>query len=133
MLHSVDIRENMLDNPVKVNQNDNLLDAVEAIIEHRISGLLVVDDDDKLVGILSELDCLRGVLSSTYNESGVGPVKEYMTSENLIVANPSQHIIDLAQDMLEKNHRRRPVIEDGKLIGQITCRQLLAAVKRFKR
>jgi hypothetical protein len=33
--------------------------------------------------------------------------------------------------MLRKNKRRRPVVEDGKLVGQITCRQLLSAVKNF--
>jgi CBS domain-containing protein len=133
MLQSVDIRDYMLTNPVKINQGDNLLDAMDAIIEHRISGVLVVDDGGKLVGVLSELDCLRGVLSATYNESGVGKVSEYMTSDNLVVASPSEAIIDIAQDMLVKNHRRRPVVEDGKLIGQITCRQLLAAVRNFKR
>lgn len=133
MLHSVEIRDYMLTDPVKVRQDANLLDAMEAIIENRISGVLVVDENDKLVGILSELDCLRGVLSATYNESGFGPVKEYMTSDNLVVAHPKEDIIAIAQDMLEKNHRRRPVLEDGKLIGQITCRQLLAAVKKFKR
>ena len=133
MLHSVDIRDYMLTNPVKVNQEANLLDAMEAIIEHRISGLLVVDDEGQLVGVLSELDCLRGVLSATYNESGVGPVKEYMTSDNMVIASPKEDIIDIARDMLLKNHRRRPVVEDGKLIGQITCRQLLAAVSKFKR
>jgi hypothetical protein len=34
--------------------------------------------------------------------------------------------------MLLKNKRRRPVVENGKLIGQITCRQLLSAVMQFK-
>ena len=43
------------------------------------------------------------------------------------------NILDVAQDMLLKNKRRRPVVEDGKLIGQITCRQLLTAVKKFRK
>ena len=43
-----------------------------------------------------------------------------------------QDIVDVAQDMLTKNTRRRPVVENGKLIGQITCRQLLSAVMKFR-
>lgn len=130
---SVDIRDYMINHPVKVKPDDNLLDAMDAIIKNRISGICVVDDNNKLIGILSELDCMRGVLSTAYNESGVGPVSEYMTSDNLVVAHPNEDIIDIAEDMLKKNHRRRPVVEDGKLVGQITCRQILGAVKKFKR
>ena len=44
----------------------------------------------------------------------------------------NEDIVDVAQDMLLKNKRRRPVVENGKLIGQITCRQLLSAVKKFR-
>ena len=48
------------------------------------------------------------------------------------VAHPDEDIVDVAQDMLVHSKRRRPVVEDGKLVGQITCRQLLNAVKNFK-
>lgn len=96
-----------------------------------VKPLCVVDDHSHLVGILSELDCLRAMLSATYNEGGIGMVREYMASDNLVVANPHEDITNVAQDMLRKNKRRRPVVEDGKLVGQITCRQLLSAVKNF--
>jgi CBS domain-containing protein len=91
----------------------------------------VVDADGNLAGILSELDCLRATLGAIYNESGIGQVKEHMTADNLLVAHPDENILDVAQDMLLKKHRRRPVVEHGRLIGQITCRQLLSAVKNF--
>ena len=55
-----------------------------------------------------------------------------MASDNLVVAHPNEDITDVAQDMLLKNKRRRPVVEDGKLVGQITCRQLLGALKKFR-
>jgi CBS domain-containing protein len=60
-------------------------------------------------------------------------VSEHMTAENLIVVHPSEDIVAVAQDMLRSNKRRTPVVEDGKLIGQITCRQLLSAVKKFSK
>lgn len=133
MLQSVNLRDYMLPNPLKVQENDNVLEAMQVIIDNKISGVCVVDIEQNLVGILSELDCLRAVLSAIYNEGSIGRVKDYMARDNLVVAHPNEDIVDVAQDMLRKNKRRRPVVEDGKLIGQITCRQLLSAVQKFQR
>ena len=132
MLQSVNLRDYMLLHPVKVKADANMMEAMKVIIDNKISGLCVVDEADNLVGILSELDCLRAVLSATYNKTSVGKVSEYMAPDNLVVAHPEEYIVDVAQDMLTKNKRRRPVVENGKLIGQITCRQLLTAVKKFR-
>jgi CBS domain-containing protein len=132
MLQSVNLRDYMLPNPVKVRADDNVLDAMQVIIDNKISGVCVVDSDGNLVGILSELDCLRAVLGAIYNNSGIGSVSDHMATDNLVVAHPNEDIVDVAQDMLLKNKRRRPVVENGKLIGQITCRQLLSAVKKFR-
>ncbi len=131
MLQSVNLRDYMLTNPVTVRANDNVLAAMQVIINNKVSGVCVVDDRGNLVGILSELDCLRAGLGAVYNDTGIGQVKDYMASDNLVVAHPNEDIVDVAQDMLLKNKRRRPVVEDGKLVGQITCRQLLTAVKDF--
>jgi CBS domain-containing protein len=132
MLQSVNLRDYMLPNPVKVRPEDNVMDAMKVIIDNKVSGVCVVNADENLVGILSELDCLRAVLSAIYNDGTVGFVHEHMSSDNLVVAHPNEDIVDVAQDMLVKNKRRRPVVENGKLIGQITCRQLLSAVMKFK-
>ena len=127
-----DVYKRQLSHPLKVKADANILEAMQAIIDNKVSGLCVVDDAENLVGILSELDCLRALLSATYNKTGLGEVRQYMASDNLVVAHPDEDIVDVAQDMLAKNKRRRPVVENGKLIGQITCRQLLTAVKDFR-
>jgi CBS domain-containing protein len=131
MLRSVELKDYMLVHPVTVSVDADMGEAIRVIIDNKISGVCVVDAEGRLVGILSELDCLRAILSATYNEGGIGMVREYMAHENLVVANPHEDITDVAQDMLRKNKRRRPVVEDGKLVGQITCRQLLTAVMGF--
>lgn len=132
MLQSVNLRDYILANPVKVKATDNIFDAMQVIIDNKISGVCVVDEQNNLVGILSELDCLRAALGAIYNEGALGEVRDYMASDNLVVAHPDEDIVDVAQDMLMKNKRRRPVVENGKLVGQITCRQLLTAVRRFR-
>ncbi len=131
MLQSVDLRDYMLTNPVKVKEDDNLLDAMKAIIDNKVSGVCVVDNKSALIGILSEMDCLSAILKATYNDVGVGMVSEYMIKDNIVVAHPHDDIIDVSQDMLKRKHRRRPVIDDGKLVGQVSCRQLLSAVSKF--
>ncbi|WP_220464211.1 MULTISPECIES: CBS domain-containing protein [unclassified Colwellia] len=133
MLQSVGLRDYMITNPIKVKDDDNLLDTIKIIIDNKVSGVCVINEKNVLVGVLSEMDCLAAILESTYNNVGVGLVSEYMTKENIVVAHPSDGIINVAQDMLLKKHRRRPVIEEGKLVGQVSCRQLLTAVNKFNK
>lgn len=131
MLRSVEMKDYMLTNPVKLKADDDVFEAIHKLLVYKVSGLCVVDDGNHLIGVLSELDCLRGILNSVYNESPVGKIGEYMTKE-VITVKLADSIVDVASDMLEHKHRRRPVIqEDGVLIGQVTCRQLLRAVKEF--
>lgn len=132
MLHSVDLRDYMITNPIKVKDDANLFDTMKIIIDNKVSGVCVINEEKALVGVLSEMDCLAAILKATYNEVGVGLVNEYMTKD-VIVAHPSEGIINVAQDMLLKNQRRRPVVENGKLVGQVSCRQLLTAVKKFNK
>jgi CBS domain-containing protein len=132
MPKSLKLRDYMTGHPAKVRPQDSILDAVKVIIDNKISGVCVVDDRENLVGILSELDCLRATMGSFYNDSGLDLVSDHMASDNLVVAHPEEDIIDVAQDMLAKNKRRRPVVENGVLIGQVTCRQLLKAVRQFR-
>lgn len=131
MLQSVDLRDYMITGPIKIKEDANLFDAMKAIIDNKVSGICVINENKELVGVLSEMDCLSAVLKATYNNVGVGEVSEYMTKENIVVAHPNDDIIDVAQDMLLKKHRRRPVVENGVLVGQVSCRQLLTAVNKF--
>ena len=131
MLQSIDLRDYMIHKPVTVTAETNLMAAMKLILDHKISGLCVVDADKNLVGILSEVDCLRGVLSATYNKDAIGSVGEYMTCDDLDVVGLGWDIVDIATRMLDRNKRRMPVVENGKLIGQVTIRQILQAVSRF--
>lgn len=134
MLRSLDLEDFMLARPVTVSKDAPLSEAVDLIIRNRVSGLCVINEEGELEGILSELDCLRGILSSTYNQSGIGKVSEHMVTTNINSARPNDDIVNVATDMLAKGQRRRPVLDDeNHLVGQITCRQILAAVLEFSK
>ena len=121
----------MLRNPVRMKADDSVFDAIDQIVALKVSGVCVVGDDDELLGVLSEIDCMRVIMGSIKQESKVGTVGEYMTKD-VISVKMHDNIVDVAQDMLQHKHRRRPVIsDDGKLMGQVSCRQLLRAVTGF--
>lgn len=132
MLRSVEVRQYMMSNPITVKPEMNIAEAAQVILVNKVSGAAVVDDDDKLVGMLSELDCLRSIVTSVYSDgnAGAAQVKDVMTKE-VEINHPHDDIVDVASSMLDHKHRRRPIVVDGKLVGQITCRQILKAVKQF--
>lgn len=131
MLRSLQIADYMNPNPVKVHVDDSLARAADVITSRHVSGACVVDSDDRLVGVLSEIDCLRAVISATYNNTAdIGTVRTAMTAQ-VQCCGLNDNIIDVAMDMISKGHRRRPVVAYGKLIGQLTCRQILRAVSAF--
>ena len=132
MLRSVDISDYMHTNPVRVHVDDSLFRAMDVITQSRASGACVIDDHDNMVGVLSEIDCLRAVVSATYNNAAdVGKVRDFMTAE-VQTCKLHDNLVDVALDMISKGHRRRPVVENGKLIGQLTCRRILQVVSAFK-
>jgi CBS domain-containing protein len=133
MLHSLDIRDYMNRKPAKAYADDGLFDAIDIITDNHLSGVCVVDRNERLVGVLSEMDCLRAVVAATYNNlADVGRVSDYMTHE-VITCNPHDNLVDVASAMIAKGHRRRPVLDNGRLIGQVSCRQLLRVVSIFNR
>jgi len=132
MPKSVSLDDYMAKNLIKVKANDTVLNAAKVIINNQVSGVCVVDDNDKLVGIISELDCLRAIVERIYQheQPNAGYVYEAMTKD-VITSRPEEDIISVADSMLRQKHRRRPIVDGEDLIGQVTCRQLLSAIKNF--
>ncbi|MDC1368222.1 CBS domain-containing protein [Pseudomonadales bacterium] len=132
MAKSVEVSQYMQHKPVTVMADMNIYDASRKILENKVSGVVVVDADNNLVGMLSELDCLRALITSVYNgaDPGGALVKDIMTAE-VEVNLPTDDIVSVATSMLDHKHRRRPIVIDGKLVGQLTCRQILGAIKDF--
>jgi len=133
MLKSVRVRDYMIAKPVVVKPETDVFEAIHQILVNRISGVTVVDDDNRPLGVLSELDCLRAILWATYHSEEVGshPVREHMSTPAETVG-ADEDIIDVAQSMLDHKRRRRPVVDrHGRMVGQVTCRALLRAIKEF--
>jgi CBS domain-containing protein len=132
MQRSIELRNYMVKHPVSINPDATIFEAARKILEFKVSGVCVVDENNNLVGMLSELDCLRAIVDKVYTlgEASAGVVSEVMT-RNVEVNHPHDQITNVATSMLEHKHRRRPVVIEGKLVGLVSCRQILKAVKDF--
>lgn len=128
------IADCMRKNPLTINQDANILQAVELIVEYKLTGLTVTDDAGCVVGILSEIECLEAILDSIYNDGDAEHylVREVMKSDVNSCA-PGDGIVEVAQDMLKTRQRRRPVITDGKLVGQVSSSNVLWALMEYSR
>ncbi len=105
-----------------------VLTAVDALITNKISGAPVVDEDGRLVGMLSEIDCMQTFVQSTYHNEMGGLVKDFMSTA-VDTINPRIGIVDLAEYFLETHFRRIPVVENGELVGQVSRRDVLQAIQ----
>jgi CBS domain-containing protein len=125
---SVLVKDYMSRTLVTFKPDMSVLDAVHKLVEHRIAGAPVVDDAGNLVGMVSELDCLKVVLQAGYHGDYGGPVSDYMTPD-VETVNAEMSIIDLAQRFLDSNFRRFPVTDRNRLVGQISRRDVLRALQ----
>ena len=128
------INDCMRRNPLTIGRDANLVQAIEMIVEYKLTGLTVTDDTGNAIGILSELDCIQGVLTALYNEGDPEhSLVEDVMSTDLQTCSPTDSIVSVAQDMLDSRQRRRPVVEDGKLVGQVSSSNVLWALMEHSR
>lgn len=130
MLRSVTARDYMATTLVTFTPDMDVIEAVRMLVEYRISGAPVVDGKHHLIGMLSEKDCLKSVLSASYHGDLGATVGDLMTP-HVEAVDAESSIIDIAERFLEHNRRRYPVLEEGRLVGQISRRDVLRAFQKF--
>lgn len=120
------VRDFMVTRLLTLTPEMSIFEAMRRLLEHRFSGAPVVDAGGKLVGMLSEKDCLRVFASGAYYYDAGGTVSDFMTRE-VTTVDPDDELFKVADLFLSRSFRRLPVVEDGKLVGQISRRDVLMA------
>ncbi len=126
-LKSCLVRDYMAGSLVTFKPDMDVMDAIHALVRHRIAGAPVVNDQGELVGMLSEFDCTKVALNAGYYGDWGGPVSDYMSRE-VDTVDAEMNIIDLAQKFQESGYRRFPVLHGNRLVGQISRRDVLRAL-----
>ena len=124
---SLDVGDHMASKLVTLDPDADILVAAHTLIRRDISGAPVVDGDGRLVGILTERDCMQAALQAEYYGTPGGQVKEFM-SVDVESVGPDESILNVAKMFIEGNYNRYPVVENGRLVGQISRRDVMRAL-----
>ncbi len=137
------VRDIMTTDPVKVTGNTHLKEAARLMVRHRVSGLPVVDEGGKLIGILSEGDFIRreagrdrpqgvSLLDAVFGEGELQPVGAETVAEimtrSVVTITPEATVGEAARVMGRRNVKRLPVVDlEGELIGIVSRADIVGA------
>ena len=127
------VSDYMTTNLITFTPDQPIESVIQALIKHRISGGPVMNINNELIGIISEGDCIKQISDSRYYNM---PLQD-QTIEKLMVKNVdtidgNMNIFDAANKFLATKRRRFPILENGKLVGQISQKDILKAAMELK-
>lgn len=127
MLAKITIADYMTKNIMSVKEDLDALVAIKQLLDHKITCAPVLDKSGKLVGIFSEIDCMKVVLDASYNQGMSGKVADFMTT-NVVSVVAESSIVDLAEKFQDTSLRSYPVFSENDLVGIVSRTDVLKAL-----
>jgi predicted transcriptional regulator len=123
------VRDYMSRKLVTLTPQTEINRAMHILLDERISGAPVVDEHGWLVGVLSKKDCLKAALHAAYWRDWGETVADYM-SKDVKTLTADMDIVAAAEAFLASPFRRFPVMEEGRLVGQVSRADILRALSQ---
>lgn len=118
---------------ITFHKDQLVIEVMEALIKNKISGAPVVNERNELVGLISDGDCMKQISESRYYNMPIGDMKiEQFMETDVPTIDKKVNIFDCASLFYKHNCRRFPILEDGKLIGQISRKDVLCAAMKLR-
>jgi len=120
-------RDLMQTNLITITAETTAVDVINILGEKKLTGLPVVNDVGNLIGIITEKDVLRiayQIISGSYDPKTHKTVGDMMITE-VITFDAEDNLADICQCFMNRPIRRVPVVEDGKLLGIISRRDII--------
>jgi CBS domain-containing protein len=130
MLKLPTVRDYMTTKVKTLSPETPILQAVDMLVKHAISGAPVCDAEGRVVGMLSEKDCLPLIAKGVNHAPPEGTVAEFMANDPAVLP-PDMDLYYAAGVFMKKIYRRFPVVENGKLVGVISRRDILRAIHKI--
>ncbi|WP_299363554.1 CBS domain-containing protein [Winogradskyella sp.] len=127
------VKDYMTTNLITFRPDQSVQEVVESLIKYKISGGPVVNEKQELVGIISEGDCLKQLSESRYYNMPLEHDNvEKRMARNVETIDGNMDVFDAANKFLNSKRRRFPIVEKGKLVGQISQKDILKAALQLK-
>jgi CBS domain-containing protein len=124
----VKARDIMQRQVLTVGRDEDIYEAIRTMVSNNITGLPVLNPDETLAGIISEKDVLRLL----YNiEDKPGRVEQYMTTD-VVCFDQADSLHDVAESFIKNNFRRVPILNQGKLVGIISRKDVIRHIRNLK-
>ncbi len=107
-----------------ITPDRTLGEAVSLLSKYNIGALIVLGDDDQVVGIISERDIVHRAAAS--QDAFAHNVGEVMTKE-VVIGVPEDDVMSVAHTMTERRFRHIPILDGNRLIGIVSIGDLLKA------
>ena len=122
------VRDIMKEAPPSISPDLPVFEAVDKIVDKRLAGIPVIDDQKRLVGFLTEKDCLRvQTIAHQYNLTG-STVQDIM-SEIKEALHPEMDLLTASSHFLACNFPTLPVLDGETMIGSISRQNMLVAIQ----
>lgn len=117
---------------ISFKPNQSILEVMELFAKHNISGGPVVDEQGDLIGMISEADCMKQISESRYFNMPIldKRVETYMSTDIETIPHDT-NIFDAASIFYNHHRRRLPVVKNGKLVGQISRKDIVIAALKL--
>ena len=112
-----------------------IMEALAGLLKKGVSGGPVIDNEGQLLGVLSELDCLRVLASDEFylEDQEEGALVEKFMTRDVLTIPADLGIYAISHYFLTKPIRRLPVVDGGQVIGQVSRRDVLRGVEQMSR
>lgn len=129
MMRTTTARELMVSNLITLSPEMEVLEALDVLLRHRISGAPVVDADNHFLGIFSEKSCMRFVVTAAYEGLALGKLMNFVDTKPPVIDQETD-LLTIAETFLDAACRRLPVLDrEGRLLGQISRRDIMRAFR----
>jgi len=140
------VRELMKKDVIVIKKGASYQEVSKILVDNKISGAPVVDEEGKIIGVVSEKDLFRAIypgysefyespeshldfekLEEGAKSTGDKKVEEFM-STRLIIADPETPVLKIGALMVASGIHRVPVVENGKVVGMVSRRDIYRAI-----
>jgi CBS domain-containing protein len=122
--------KDIMSSPVISVRPDATIDEVlRLLLQHRVSGLPVLDEEQRLVGMVSELDLLRLLYNRMH--LGTSRITDFQTN-TVVTVGEDDSVIDIAEIFLSQPIRRVPVMHEDRVVGIISRRDVIRYIRDMR-